>query len=239
MQDIMDLLDKINEITANSVTPEEFKKATGHSIDEHVANMMDRIHELEGKKVAEVRPIAYKTERRAAAAMTQSPSYGAVVRARRNKQERERLVKVATTGGGVVECRVIGQEPVKICVFSKQKNDRRKKKYVYTVNVGGISHDGDIIRQLCVQVAENVAAREKQQKSRYGGMHLGRIAGFGKMTKLRKLSHLWCKPAPIVQKETMMEAVVTVEGLQLVEVLKGGGLMKQRNVRKGRKGGPK
>ena len=63
----MDLRDKINEITANSVTPEEFKKATGYSIDEHVAKMMDRIHELEGTKDAELRPIKSVTNRRAAA----------------------------------------------------------------------------------------------------------------------------------------------------------------------------
>ena len=73
----MDLLDKINEITANSVTPEEFKKATGHTIDEHVANMMDRIQELEGKKVAEVRPIANKTGRRAAARPAALPAAAA------------------------------------------------------------------------------------------------------------------------------------------------------------------
>ena len=90
-----------------------------------------------------------------------------------------------------------------------------------------------------MQVAENVVAREKQQKRRFGGVHLGRIAGFGKIAKLKKLSHLWGKPAPTLKKEAMMDAVVTVEGLQLVEVLKGGGLMKKQNVRKGRKGGSK
>ena len=43
----MDLLEKIVEITANSVTPEEFKETWGYTLDEHVENMMDRVHELE------------------------------------------------------------------------------------------------------------------------------------------------------------------------------------------------
>lgn len=43
----MDLLERIDEITANSVTPEEFKQTWGYTIDEHVADMMDRIHQLE------------------------------------------------------------------------------------------------------------------------------------------------------------------------------------------------
>lgn len=46
----MGLLERIAEITANSVTPEEFKETWGYTIDEHVEDMMDRIHQLEGKK---------------------------------------------------------------------------------------------------------------------------------------------------------------------------------------------
>ena len=45
----MDLLERIDEITANSVTPEEFKQTWGYTIDEHVKDMMNRIHQLEGK----------------------------------------------------------------------------------------------------------------------------------------------------------------------------------------------
>ena len=46
----MDLLERIDEITANSVTPEEFKETWGYTVDEHVADMMGRIHQLEGRK---------------------------------------------------------------------------------------------------------------------------------------------------------------------------------------------
>ena len=46
----MGLLEKIDEITANSVTPEEFKETWGYSIDEHVEDMMDRIHKLEAEE---------------------------------------------------------------------------------------------------------------------------------------------------------------------------------------------
>ena len=54
MRKKMDLLDKMVEVTANSVTPEEFKETWGYSIDEHVGDMMDRIHKLEGKKAPTV-----------------------------------------------------------------------------------------------------------------------------------------------------------------------------------------
>lgn len=49
MANEMGLLERIAEITANSVSPEEFKKTWGYTIDEHVEDMMDRIHQLEGK----------------------------------------------------------------------------------------------------------------------------------------------------------------------------------------------
>lgn len=50
MEKKKDLIERIIEVTANSVTPEEFKKTWGYSIDEHVEDMMDRIRKLEGKK---------------------------------------------------------------------------------------------------------------------------------------------------------------------------------------------
>lgn len=49
MQKELDLLERICEITANSVTPEEFEEMWGYTVDEHVDDMMDRIHKLEGK----------------------------------------------------------------------------------------------------------------------------------------------------------------------------------------------
>ncbi len=42
-------MERICEITANSVTPEEFEEMWGYTVDEHVDDMMDRIHKLEGK----------------------------------------------------------------------------------------------------------------------------------------------------------------------------------------------
>lgn len=62
----MDLLERIDEITANSVTPEEFKQTWGYTIDEYVKDMMNRIHQLEGRytptevKMAKVGRIAAK-----------------------------------------------------------------------------------------------------------------------------------------------------------------------------------
>lgn len=264
----MGLLDKIDEITTNGVTPEEFKKTWGYSIKEYVDDMNDFMRELEAEEAAEEEPIADKTERRVVAALPaaavkpaaattkvaakaadveleiqlpaariQSPIYGAVARARQKRQESERLVKVAKSGGGIVECHITGKEPLRIYVFSKQRNDGSKKKYVYTVSLGSISTSGDVIRTLCEQIAEMVSAREKQQKLRYGGYRPG-ITSLFKMAKMRKMLRLG-KPTPALDRTTMMEAVDTEEGLKLVEVLNGGGLMKQRNVKKGRKGGPK
>ena len=43
----MNLIDRIDEIRANSVTDEEFKKVWGTSIDEHVDKMMAHVAEIE------------------------------------------------------------------------------------------------------------------------------------------------------------------------------------------------
>lgn len=45
-----DLLDRIDEVRANSVTPEKFKEAWGYSLEDHVEDMMDFIRELEAKE---------------------------------------------------------------------------------------------------------------------------------------------------------------------------------------------
>ena len=64
----VDLLERIIEVTANSVTPEEFKETWGYSIDEHVADMMDHIRELEGKEApVKEAEVAAKQEQRPAA----------------------------------------------------------------------------------------------------------------------------------------------------------------------------
>jgi len=43
------LMDRIDEVRANSVTPEKFEKTWGCSLEEHVDDMMDFIHDLESK----------------------------------------------------------------------------------------------------------------------------------------------------------------------------------------------
>lgn len=43
----MDLLEKIDELRANSVTPERFQKVWGISIEEHLDEMMAWIEEQE------------------------------------------------------------------------------------------------------------------------------------------------------------------------------------------------
>ena len=47
-----DLLGRIDQVASNSVTPEEFKEFWGYTIDEHVANMMDKIHKLESTEMS-------------------------------------------------------------------------------------------------------------------------------------------------------------------------------------------
>lgn len=46
----LSLIDRIDEIRANSVTDEEFKKVWGTSIDEHVDKMMAHVAEMEKKQ---------------------------------------------------------------------------------------------------------------------------------------------------------------------------------------------
>ena len=41
----VDLLDRIDELHANSVTPEEFEKEWGISIEEHLRQMMEFVKE--------------------------------------------------------------------------------------------------------------------------------------------------------------------------------------------------
>lgn len=50
MDKTKDLLDRIDEVRAKSVTPEKFKETWGYSLEEHVDDMMDFIHELEAKE---------------------------------------------------------------------------------------------------------------------------------------------------------------------------------------------
>lgn len=49
MTQIMDLLDKIDEVRASRVTPEKFEQTWGYSLEHHAKRMMDFIHNLEGK----------------------------------------------------------------------------------------------------------------------------------------------------------------------------------------------
>ena len=50
----MSLIERIDEIRANSITDEDFKRVWGKSIDEHVDEMMNRWEELEAKYKPEV-----------------------------------------------------------------------------------------------------------------------------------------------------------------------------------------
>ena len=260
----MGILDKIDELTTNSVTPEEFKETWGYGVDKYVSDMMEYKRKLVAKRDAEAKPTESKTGQRvmvlpaaaiepAAAAIKVAAKtadkensglasgshyggYAAITRARKMKQERESLVRIAKAGGGMLEFLVTGSEPLKIYAYSKKRNDRSKKRYVYTVSVGSVTPDGDMIRQLCEQIAQKVAARETQRKGRYGGLHLGTIASLAKLAKMKKVARQLGNLTPNLYNETQLEAVVTGDGLQLVEVL-GGGLKKQRRVRKGKKGG--
>ena len=47
-----DLLGRIDQVASNSVTPEEFKEFWGYTIDEHVENMMNYIHQLESPEMS-------------------------------------------------------------------------------------------------------------------------------------------------------------------------------------------
>lgn len=57
-----DLLDRIDEVRANTVTPEKFKETWGYSLEEHVDDMMDFIHELEAKEAPVEETINYVAE---------------------------------------------------------------------------------------------------------------------------------------------------------------------------------
>lgn len=43
----MDLLDRIDEVRANSVTPEKFEKMWGYSIDEYLDKMMAQVEQID------------------------------------------------------------------------------------------------------------------------------------------------------------------------------------------------
>lgn len=46
----MNLLEKINELRAHSVTPEQFKKMWGYSIEEYMAKMMRFVDERKAQE---------------------------------------------------------------------------------------------------------------------------------------------------------------------------------------------
>ena len=50
MRQKVDLIDRIDEVRANSVTPEQFKKRWGYSLEDHGKRMMDFIHKLEAEE---------------------------------------------------------------------------------------------------------------------------------------------------------------------------------------------
>lgn len=47
MNTIDELLDRIDEVRANSVSPEKFEKMWGYSIDEYLDKMMAKVEELD------------------------------------------------------------------------------------------------------------------------------------------------------------------------------------------------
>ncbi len=44
-----DLMEKIDEVRANNVTPEKFEEKWGYTLEDHAERMMQFIHELEGE----------------------------------------------------------------------------------------------------------------------------------------------------------------------------------------------
>ncbi len=49
MAEKLNLLDKIDEVRANKVTPEKFEERWGYTLEDHAKRMMQFIHELEGE----------------------------------------------------------------------------------------------------------------------------------------------------------------------------------------------
>lgn len=47
-----DLLDRIDEVRANSVTPEKFEKMWGYTIDEYLDKMMAKVAEIDAQNEA-------------------------------------------------------------------------------------------------------------------------------------------------------------------------------------------
>ena len=49
MAENWDLLEKIDEVRANNITPEKFEERWGYTLEDHAERMMQFIHELEGE----------------------------------------------------------------------------------------------------------------------------------------------------------------------------------------------
>ncbi len=49
----MDLLERIDEVRANNVTPKKFKETWGYTLEDHSKRMMDFIHRLEKRSPKE------------------------------------------------------------------------------------------------------------------------------------------------------------------------------------------
>ena len=49
MMKTMDLLERIDEVRANNVTPKKFKDTWGYTLQDHSKRMMDFIHGLESQ----------------------------------------------------------------------------------------------------------------------------------------------------------------------------------------------
>ncbi len=74
----MSLLERIDEVTANSITPEEYEKIWGVSLDEQVDAMMEKIHKLESEKKPAVKTTTVRTFRKVALPPAAKPAAAAM-----------------------------------------------------------------------------------------------------------------------------------------------------------------
>ncbi len=204
MQKELDLLERICEITANSVSPEEFEEMWGCTIDDHVADMMDRIHRLEGKDSSPANgPKPAKANSAAAATISAAEKMEKLIEnnSRKENDDNEGKFLIGPTGKQKVVFKLEKPESVKMVDF------KRTVRNITVRMLGGVGRGTVMVKKgnknVCT-VFKPAPQRRDQTREVYAKELVRRIAAMQKGAEMHES----------LQKMILAPFLVTNEGLE-------------------------
>ena len=225
----MNLLDKIDEVRANSVTPEEFEKAWGMSVEEYRRKINEICEEQTAEYVKAKTEKKAKAERPAAEAAVLNRAAAPIASARQLKALREQLIKDAKARGGVIELMGVDGEPVRFKIVDDVVLGRGKVEQVV------ISPElTEVGKQKASEFSKMVAKLVRQAKKKGPNGILGTPGpeDFEKVTKAilekccGRIDHLG---DIVFEPEDELDDVMSISP----GVMNGGGIGKRKDGSKG------